>query len=175
MHVLHLLIDVRTACTYCWCTYVYWRKKVPAAVSTYCRTYVPTAPTWYSRVTTGARTHPTYVLLHQMLQVHTYCKKPLYLLYVSTAVRTPDDVRIYLLLYVLPVPTASTYWRRTYVKKEWPRPSSQKNVRGRQGYWSIYNTETRAKPGENHLSIISGSLFWMMDYMTNMRVDSWRR
>ena len=35
-----------TACTYCWCTYIYWRKKLPAAASTYLLLYVRTYCTY---------------------------------------------------------------------------------------------------------------------------------
>ena len=45
-----------------------------------------------------------------MLSVHTYYTQLLYLPYAPTnAVRTADDECIHLLMYVLPVPTASTY------------------------------------------------------------------
>ena len=61
-----------------------------------------------------------------MLLIHTYCTKLLYILYVPTAVRTAD-VCHYLLLYVLPVPTASTYQvQMTYVRKERKAETYQK-------------------------------------------------
>jgi len=66
-----------------------------------------------------------------MLLIHTYCTKLLYLLYVPTAVRAADDVCYYLLLYVLPVPTGSTYRWRTYVRKEKPGATKRKTGLGR--------------------------------------------
>ena len=56
-----------------------------------------------------------------MVKVNTYsyCTKVLYLLSVPTGVRTADDVCPYLLVYVLPVPTAGTYdVLMTYVRQE---------------------------------------------------------
>ena len=50
-----------------------------------------------------------------MLYVHTYCTKPMYVLYVPTAVGTADHICIYLLI----VRTSFTYCKylMTYVHK----------------------------------------------------------
>ena len=85
--------DVCTACTCCWCKYVYWKK------NTSCCKYVPTAVRTYLLHLPGtlvylvmyARTYCTYcrsywctyvptVRTALMLQVHTYCTYCTYLL-----------------------------------------------------------------------------------------------
>ena len=110
-YILHLH-SVRRHCTY-WCTYCMYLLFMHARI--------------LKKTTSDERTYPSYVLLQLMLKVHTYCTKLLYLLYVpTTVVRTAGDGCIHLLLYVLPVHIASTYWWRTYVKKEKPRPKNKK-------------------------------------------------
>ena len=79
--------DVRTACTYCWCTRVLSRRKT----------------------TSNERTYSPYVLLWLNAKSTHLRHKLLYLLYVpTTAVRSDDDECIHPLLYVLPVHISST-------------------------------------------------------------------
>jgi len=130
MYVLHVPADDAR-------TYIE-EEKLPAAVSTYLLLYVRTYYTYlvlvylvmnvrtyctYCCFYSDVRTYPPYVLLTNAVSTHLLHKtavllpirrrikkkEKLYLLlYVPTAERTADEC-IHIPLYVLPVPTSSTY------------------------------------------------------------------
>ena len=103
------------------------------------RTYLLHLPG--SRVPTDVRMHLLHILVLLLMRVcttalpnaiNTHLLHKNCCTYCTYLLLTADDVCYYLLLYVLPTRTASTYRRRTYVREERKAETYQKvNGRGR--------------------------------------------
>ena len=146
--------EVHTACTYSWCTYVYWRKKTPVSVFTYLLLYVRNYCTYLVLVylLMYVRTYFTYCCSYLCTYVPTVRTAltnaiSTHLLH-KTTVRTADAC-IYLLLHVLPVPIASTYWC-TYVRKN--RDQREKKLAGGD---KVIKAATTPKRGRDRAKIIA--------------------